>query len=255
LAYHQGTVWPLFTGWVTMAEYRSGHALAAFEELMSSVELTWAQDLGAVTEVLSGEFNEPLGRSSSHQLWSSAMVLSPAIRGMFGVEADVPQEMLHLAFRLPAAWEHARLHNVPFGTSRIELSFERRGEELVVQAETDKPETFCIATGTQTCVPQTSVHHSAAIPLDPVEIGLPIAAASAGSITSLLKVIAETHSPNGVTLKLEAPAGSLQELFLRVNARNRRRALISNAKLDGHRLYIQFPPGSGYQAETLEVHR
>ncbi len=55
---------------------------------MQNEQLTWLQDPGAVTEVLSGEFYQPLGRSSSHQLWSSAMVLTPAIRGLFGIEAD-----------------------------------------------------------------------------------------------------------------------------------------------------------------------
>ena len=82
-----------------MAEYRTGHAESAFTHLMQNVALTYKQDPGAVTELLSGEYYEPFGRSSSHQMWSSAMVLIPAIRGMLGIGPDgrVPAQ-------LPPTW-------------------------------------------------------------------------------------------------------------------------------------------------------
>jgi len=57
-----------------------------------NADLTWAQDLGAVTELLSGEFYRWLGRSTSHQLWSSTRVLTPAIRGMFGLEWNAAEK-------------------------------------------------------------------------------------------------------------------------------------------------------------------
>jgi len=53
---------------------------------MQNADLTWVQDLGAVTELLSSEFFQWFGRSTSHQLWSSAMVVTPTVRGMFGLE-------------------------------------------------------------------------------------------------------------------------------------------------------------------------
>ena len=56
MAYHQGTVWPLFTGWAAMAEYRGGRPMAGYRALMQNVGLTWAQDPGFVTEVISGAF-------------------------------------------------------------------------------------------------------------------------------------------------------------------------------------------------------
>jgi len=55
LSYHQGTVWPLFTGWVALAEYRAGHPLSGYQQLMSSLNLTWAHDPGGITELLSGK--------------------------------------------------------------------------------------------------------------------------------------------------------------------------------------------------------
>ncbi len=86
ISYHQGSVWPLFTGWASVAEYRAGHPLSGYAHLMQNADLTWAQDLGSVTELLSGQFYQVLGRSTAHQLWSSAMVISPTLRGLFGLE-------------------------------------------------------------------------------------------------------------------------------------------------------------------------
>ena len=67
-------------------EYRNDRDLSAYAHLMQNADLTWSQDLGAVTELPSGEFFRWFGRSTSHQLWSSAMVITPTVRGMFGLE-------------------------------------------------------------------------------------------------------------------------------------------------------------------------
>ena len=61
MAYHQGTVWPLFTGWAAMAQYRGGRPMAGYRALMQNVALTWAQDPGFVTEVISGAFLSAAG--------------------------------------------------------------------------------------------------------------------------------------------------------------------------------------------------
>ncbi|MGB6727095.1 MAG: hypothetical protein WBE74_14415, partial [Terracidiphilus sp.] len=102
ISYHQGSVWPLFTGWVSVAEYRTGRTLSGYAHLMQNADMTWAQDPGNVTELLSGEFYQPLGRSTAHQLWSSAMVISPVVRGLFGLEWNVPQNTLTVTPHLPA---------------------------------------------------------------------------------------------------------------------------------------------------------
>src|SRR5262249_34397911 len=132
LSYHQGTVWPLFTGWAAMAEYQAGRPLAGYQLLMANANLTWAQDPGALTELLSGEFNEPLGRSTPHQMWSSAMVLSPIIRGMLGIEADAIHGALRVTPALPATWEHVVLHHVPFGDDKLEVRMRRVKGDLLV---------------------------------------------------------------------------------------------------------------------------
>ncbi len=102
MSYHQGSVWPLFTGWAALAEYRGGQPLAGYQMLMENANLTRAQDLGAVTELLSGDFFVPFGRSTSHQLWSSAMVITPTLRGLFGISINAQTKTITVNPHIPA---------------------------------------------------------------------------------------------------------------------------------------------------------
>src|SRR6185437_4022221 len=127
ISYHQGSVWPLFTGWASVAEYRTAHPLAGYADLMQNAKQTTNQDLGAVTELLSGAFFAPMGRSTSHQLWSSAMVISPVIRGLFGLDWDAAGKKLVVTPNLPAEWDKAKLHHVPFAGRNLDLEMTREG--------------------------------------------------------------------------------------------------------------------------------
>ncbi len=144
MAYHQGTVWPLFTGWAAMAEYRGGRPMAGYRALMQNVGLTWAQDPGFVTEVISGAFFQPLGRSSSHQLWSSAMTLAPAVRGMFGVEVDALRHTMTVAPKLPASWDGAELRGVRVGDEMYTVTMRRERGRMIVNADAGRETVLCI---------------------------------------------------------------------------------------------------------------
>ncbi len=104
ISYHQGSIWPLFTGWVSLAEYRAGRPLSGYTHLMQNASLTWTQDLGAITELLSGDLFQALGRSSSHQMWSSAMVdfsaRSRSSRARLGCAASNSDREAAIAFHL-----------------------------------------------------------------------------------------------------------------------------------------------------------
>lgn len=125
LSYHHGSVWPLFTGWASMAAYRYGRAHVGWQALMANALLTEPGALGYVTELLSGDFNAPFGRSSHHQIWSEAMVVSPLLRGLFGVEALDGGSTLRAAPQVPADWPRAALRGVAVGASRYDVEFER----------------------------------------------------------------------------------------------------------------------------------
>src|SRR6266436_9371044 len=65
--YHYGSVWPLFTGWASVAEYRYHQTFPAYANLRANALLALDGSLGHVTEVLSGDYYQPLSTSSPHQ--------------------------------------------------------------------------------------------------------------------------------------------------------------------------------------------
>src|SRR3954468_17712959 len=73
--YHYGSVWPLFTGWASVGEYRYHRAFPAYSNLRSNALLALDGSLGHVAEVLSGDYYQPLSTNSPHQIWSAAMVI------------------------------------------------------------------------------------------------------------------------------------------------------------------------------------
>ncbi|MGA8029952.1 MAG: glycogen debranching protein [Bryobacteraceae bacterium] len=245
ISYHQGSIWPLFTGWVSLAEYRAGRPLSGYAHLMQNAGLTWAQDLGSVTELLSGQFFQPLGRSSSHQLWSSAMVISPMLRGLFGLEWDAPSHTLRLAPQLPADWDHAQLRHVPLGSSLVDLDFERSAGHLIVTARSSRPEVICLA---EQSAASTPCKTTLTIALKPVELSIPAALPSEGSETAQLKVLDEEFSGTQAVFSFEAPGGSAYDLPLRLNRAN---VSAKGAEIGNGKLHIEFPSGTGYQNKTV----
>ncbi|HEV7889192.1 MAG TPA: GH116 family glycosyl hydrolase [Pyrinomonadaceae bacterium] len=139
LSYHYGSVWPLFTGWASMGAYRYGRPHVGLQALMSNVLLTYTNALGYVTELLSGDFNAPFGRSSHHQVWSEAMVITPTLRGMLGLEVSAGGTSLRFAPQLPADWDWVEARNIAAGPDkRFDFSLARtRGRMTVRVARRD----------------------------------------------------------------------------------------------------------------------
>jgi glycogen debranching enzyme len=132
LSYHYGSVWPLFTGWASMGAYRYGRPHVGYQSLMANVLLTEEGALGYVTELLSGEFNAAFGRSSHHQVWSEAMVVTPVLRGLLGLEPNAPVGELRCAPQLPANWDQVSVQNISVGDARVDFSFARTPDRLTV---------------------------------------------------------------------------------------------------------------------------
>ncbi len=254
ISYHQGSVWPLFTGWVSLAEYRAGRSLSAYAHLMQNANLTWTQDLGAVTELLSGEFFQPLGRSTSHQLWSSAMVLTPLLRGLFGLDWDAPNRTLRIVPHLPATWDHARLRHVFLGSSIIDLEYRRNAGQLTVSSRTEAAETLCLRTGSApetSCTAAPSTLHTISIPLDPVELELAENLPPEGSVTSHVKVIDQNVSDRAATFTLEGEAGSQYDIPIRLN---RPRISVEGGRIDAKsgQIHVRFRETAGRNRVTLK---
>jgi glycogen debranching enzyme len=124
--YHFGSVWPLFTGWASVAEYRYHRPFAGYENLRANALLSFAGAPGHVTEVLSGDANQALATATPHQTWSSAMVIAPLLLGMFDLRVDALNRRIALAPQLPANWNNVALRNVRMGDCSIDFRFEQR---------------------------------------------------------------------------------------------------------------------------------
>jgi hypothetical protein len=111
--YHSGAVWPLYTGWVALAEYKYGRPLQAFGHVMGSLNNYRDFALGYIEEVLNGEKYLPSG-VCPHQCWSETMTLQPLIEGMLGLGMINTSYLLEPA--LPFHWDSLKVENIRLGS-------------------------------------------------------------------------------------------------------------------------------------------
>ncbi|HYH86901.1 MAG TPA: GH116 family glycosyl hydrolase [Pyrinomonadaceae bacterium] len=159
LSYHNGSVWPLFTGWASMGAYRYGRPHVGFQALMANVLLRRQGALGYVTELLSGDFNAPFGRSSHHQVWSEAMTVTPTLRGLLGVEVGDAGTSVSFAPQLPADWNAVEVRRVAVGDKAFDFSLTRASGQMTIKVRSNDS-AQSRAAGT------TSVEIAPAFPLD-----------------------------------------------------------------------------------------
>ena len=261
ISYHQGSVWPLFTGWASVAEYRTGRPLSGYAHLMQNADLTWQQDLGAVTELLSGDYFAPFGRSTTHQMWSSAMVMTPAIRGLFGISRD--GTALVVDPHLPAEWNKATLHHLSVDGQLVDLTMKRDGGNLSVDMSKTSPQILLSSKAGTKAVVTGGGGAELKIPLPPVEVGIPAQLPLPGASTAQLKVLGESYEGRSLTLQLEAVGGSSYDLPLRINESQGKAG--AEPKVEGAKilagtggsglqeLHVAIPAGVGYQQATVRV--
>ncbi len=123
--YHFGSVWPLFTGWAAVGEYEYHRPLPAYANLRANAQLALDGPLGRVTEVLSGSYNTQLATSSPHQIWSSAMVISPILRGMMGLKNMRTERRLLFAPHVPPGWDHFVISELPACDGTASIAYTR----------------------------------------------------------------------------------------------------------------------------------
>ncbi len=252
ISYHQGSIWPLFTGWVSLAEYRAGRPLSAYAHLMQNVNLTWDQDLGSVTELLSGEYYQPLGRSSSHQLWSSAMVITPMVRGLFGLDWNAATRTIRVTPHMPAEWDHATVSNIALGDELIDLEFDKSGDKLVVKERSKQASVLCLTSDNPSetaCKAKPSSLHIITLPLPMVELSVPVEVPAQGATTSALKVVSQETAANSETFVLSAPGKTVATLPVRLH--KAKGITADGGTLGNGTLKVEFPEGSGYQEKTV----
>jgi GH15 family glucan-1,4-alpha-glucosidase len=133
--YHFGAVWPLFTGWASVGEYRYHRALPAYSNLRANALLAFEGALGHVTEVLSGDYFQELSTSSPHQIWSAAMVVSPILRGMLGLKQDAISHTLTFAPEVPADWTYLQVRHVRVGDAILDLAYRKAAGGITLEVK------------------------------------------------------------------------------------------------------------------------
>lgn len=271
LSYHQGSVWPLFTGWAALAEYRGGQPVAGYQLLMENANLTRAQDLGAVTELLSGDFFVPFGRSTSHQLWSSAMVITPTLRGLFGLSIDTQSKTISVDPRLPATWDHASIHNLHIGADTVDLDFTQSHETVTVALGGAGAKAVKLHSNNPRNELSSKIAPSGVSSSDrlvfarpPVEVAPIFEPPVPGDRTRSFRVLNEQHSERKLTLTLEGPANTDAQLPLVLNAMNLHlradgASVPTASGAAGHTLgsapvlHVHFPGGEGWVTVTVVI--
>lgn len=144
--YHQGAVWPLYTGWVSLAEWRAGRGVAALAHLRANAGLADERARGAFDEVLHGTERRAAGICPD-QAWSAAMVVSPVVEGLWGVTPDALSHAVRVAPWLPPEWQEMALRGLRVGATTLDLRLRRRPGKLVLRVErTHGPRLRVVAT-------------------------------------------------------------------------------------------------------------
>jgi hypothetical protein len=181
------------------------------------------------------------------------MVISPALRGLFGLEWDASGNTLSLTPQLPASWNEAKLHQVPLGSAKVEVEIKRERAELVIRAVADGGVSPRLASRT----PGASFSNGALrIPLPAVQVELAHQLPEAGATSSQLKVLDQQTSAHSLTLRLSAPAGSRQELSVRAGAQvrvNPGDADLASGTEPMRRMLVTFPAGAGYVEKVVTL--
>ena len=292
VGYHYGSVWPLFTGWASVAEYRYHRSLPAYANLRSNAQLVFDGALGRATEVLSGRYYTPLSTSSSHQIWSSAMIVSPLLRGMMGLSVDAPNSSVRFEPHVPADWSDFGIKNVPIspasgraGTT-LTLSYHRSAEEMTLTVTRHGDQNvqleFSPSFSLRAHVLSAEVN-GRAVKFSPIEpangidqhvlihapitsdstairlrirndfgIVYPYAAPALGAVSSNLRFISEKWNPSRDTLALQVAGWSGAKYLVPLTG-DFTGVSASGADLSGSILHIDFPPNPPDKYATRSI--
>jgi len=269
--YHYGSVWPLFTGWASVGEYRYHRTFPAYSNLRANALLALDGSAGHVTEVLSGDYYQPLSTSSPHQIWSAAMVISPILRGLFGLETNAAQHQVVFAPHVPADWTSFAIHNVRAGHATLSFEYHKTLDSITLNIQSNaaasvefspalSPRARILGaelngsrTAFQAARNDVDQHVTVRVPVptgkstlrvrlrDDFGLGYASSMPALGSPSKGLRITSETWATN--TLTLEAAGTPDQQYELTVWNLGQI-ASVDGAEINGGKLLVRFPPAS-----------
>ncbi|HEY7124195.1 MAG TPA: hypothetical protein VH540_09625 [Ktedonobacterales bacterium] len=126
-------VMTLPTGALAVGEARYGHVAQALATMKRM-----ATAFGAAMPGMLSEYAPDAG--CFMQLWSNYGVIWPVVQYFFGLHPDVSRKRLVCVPQLPPAWPSARLHNIPVGSSQVDIELVATAQGICVRLETTAPE-------------------------------------------------------------------------------------------------------------------
>ena len=142
LNYNYGAVWPFLSSWVNTALFKHHMPQQGYTLLCSTAGHTYTHNLGCVTEVFSGTHNIWPQEAVSQQGFSSAGIVLPFIRGLFGLEGNDQNKKITFSPHFPADWDHADISNLKIGTGLFSLSYNRENNQIKVDIFSENSKGF-----------------------------------------------------------------------------------------------------------------
>lgn len=128
--YHEGTVWPLVTGWASIAQFLNCRPEEGYKTLLSNARMYRDFCLGYIPEILNGDRYEAGG--CPLQGWSEAMVILPVLKGMLGLEPDPLLREVKLTVHIPQDLDFLKVKNLRIGESRWDIEWSK-GKEATLK--------------------------------------------------------------------------------------------------------------------------
>ncbi|HPH11186.1 MAG TPA: hypothetical protein PKW59_10005, partial [Thermotogota bacterium] len=122
--YHEGSVWPLFTGWAALSEFAMGATLSGFTHVCSNLKDSDYYAKGYIREVLHGELYQSSG-VCLHQAWSESMAVQPLIEGLIGFSPDALKGTVTLSPQIPVNLSQVSVSQMKCGNAEVKLDYKR----------------------------------------------------------------------------------------------------------------------------------
>jgi hypothetical protein len=158
------------------------------------------------------------------------MVVTPTLRGLFGIDIDAQTKTITVNPHLPASWGHAYVQTLPLGNGKETLDFSREGRELIVSLGNATTTGWKLRTDQQGAKPDPKADEpTLRIPIPELEVDelvtgysqnmppdapLPNRPPVPGSRTSRFRIVRSVSTDHMVTLTCEGLAGSSAHLSL-----------------------------------------
>ncbi len=127
VGYHDGSVWPLYTGWTSLAAYRARQPLIGFLHAYDNLRLVRHGSLGNIPEVIHGDVFQPAG-VTQHQAWSHALSVLPIVEGLMGIRPDAMNQTLQVHPQLPGGWRDLSVQRIRVGDDAFNITVNRDHE-------------------------------------------------------------------------------------------------------------------------------